>query len=111
MTNQEIVRKEQTTEVVRKVEHAQLKGNFDQIARQLNETYTKENGWAVVRTNSTMIVFSVWLERSVVDEEATKKLAELKETVSDVIGGETPDDVAAKPKTTTKKAPTTKKEV
>ena len=46
-------------------ETKQLRGTFDQVIRQINETYNTSNGWAIARTSSVLVNFSVWLERSV----------------------------------------------
>ena len=46
-------------------ETKQLRGTFDQVIRQINETYNASNGWAIARTSSVLVNFSVWLERSV----------------------------------------------
>lgn len=95
-------------------ETKQLRGTFDQVIRQINETYNASNGWAIARTSSVLVNFSVWLERSV-------KQAEPKElpTLGSVVNtSETPEKdvkletpvVKTAPKTTTKKT-TEKKDV
>ena len=50
-------------------ETKQLRGTFDQVIRQINETYNASNGWAITRTSSVLVNFSVWLERSVKQSE------------------------------------------
>ena len=50
-------------------ETKQLRGTFDQVIRQINETYSASNGWAIARTCSVLVNFSVWLERSVKQSE------------------------------------------
>ena len=73
-------------------ETKQLRGTFDQVIRQINETYNASNGWAIARTSSVLVNFSVWLERSVKQSDIVKT-------------SETPekDIVKTAPKTTTKK--------
>ena len=90
-------------------ETKQLRGTFDQVIRQINETYNASNGWAIARTSSVLVNFSVWLERSVKQAE-TKELPTLGSVVNTL---ETPEkDIATEvetqvvktaPKTTTKK--------
>lgn len=53
-------------------ETKQLRGTFDQVIRQINETYNASNGWAIARTSSVLVNFSVWLERSV--KQASSKV-------------------------------------
>lgn len=54
-------------------ETKQLRGTFDQVIRQINETYNSSNGWAIARTSSVLVNFSVWLERSVKQAETPNK--------------------------------------
>lgn len=54
-------------------ETKQLRGTFDQVIRQINETYNASNGWAIARTSSVLVNFSVWLERSVKQAETPNK--------------------------------------
>lgn len=54
-------------------ETKQLRGTFDQVIRQINETYNASNGWAIARTSSVLVNFSVWLERSVKQAETPEK--------------------------------------
>ena len=65
-------------------ETKQLRGTFDQVIRQINETYNASNGWAIARTSSVLVNFSVWLERSVkqapTPEKAVKDVATEVET-------------------------------
>ena len=84
-------------------ETKQLRGTFDQVIRQINETYNASNGWAVARTSSVLVNFSVWLERSVKQSETKVETPEKDVKV------ETPV-VKTTPKTTTKKT-TEKKDV
>ena len=84
-------------------ETKQLRGTFDQVIRQINETYNASNGWAIARTSSVLVNFSVWLERSVKQSE-TKV-----ETPEKDVKLETPV-VKTAPKTTAKKT-TEKKDV
>lgn len=53
-------------------ETKQLRGTFDQVIRQINETYNASNGWAIARTSSVLVNFSVWLERSVKQSDIVK---------------------------------------
>lgn len=55
-------------------ETKQLRGTFDQVIRQINETYNASNGWAIARTSSVLVNFSVWLERSVKQAETVNTL-------------------------------------
>lgn len=77
-------------------ETKQLRGTFDQVIRQINETYNASNGWAIARTSSVLVNFSVWLERSVKQSETKVETPE-----KDVVG-EVETKTAAK-RTTTKK--------
>lgn len=88
-------------------ETKQLRGTFDQVIRQINETYNSSNGWAIARTSSVLVNFSVWLERSVKQSETKVETPE-KDVDTDV-KLETPV-VKTAPKTTTKKT-TEKKDV
>lgn len=54
-------------------ETKQLRGTFDQVIRQINETYNASNGWAIARTSSVLVNFSVWLERSVKQASTPEK--------------------------------------
>lgn len=86
-------------------ETKQLRGTFDQVIRQINETYNASNGWAIARTSSVLVNFSVWLERSVKQSE-TKLETPDKDVVADVKVETT--EVDSNPKTVTKRT-TTKK--
>lgn len=92
-------------------ETKQLRGTFDQVIRQINETYNSSNGWAIARTSSVLVNFSVWLERSV--KQAPPKMETLQVNTSETpekdVKLETPV-VKTAPKTTTKKT-TEKKDV
>ena len=77
-------------------ETKQLRGTFDQVFRQINETYNASNGWAIARTSSVLVNFSVWLERSVKQAPTLEK-----DVATDV-------KVESATKTVTKR-PTTKK--
>ena len=57
-------------------ETKQLRGTFDQVIRQINETYNASNGWAIARTSSVLVNFSVWLERSVKQAPTVNAVAE-----------------------------------
>ena len=83
-------------------ETKQLRGTFDQVIRQINETYNASNGWAIARTSSVLVNFSVWLERSVKQAETVNTLETRDKDVVEEVKVETT------PKTTTKRA-TTKK--
>lgn len=87
-------------------ETKQLRGTFDQVIRQINETYNASNGWAIARTSSVLVNFSVWLERSVKQSETKLETPEKDVAVTEV---ETPV-VKTAPKTSTKKT-TEKKDV
>lgn len=82
-------------------ETKQLRGTFDQVIRQINETYNASNGWAIARTSSVLVNFSVWLERSV------KQAAPLAE--NKVESPDNQEPVVTKPKTA--KKTTEKKDV
>lgn len=87
-------------------ETKQLRGTFDQVIRQINETYNASNGWAIARTSSVLVNFSVWLERSVKQGETKVETPE-----KDVVNTEAETQVVkTAPKTTTKKT-TEKKDV
>lgn len=75
-------------------ETKQLRGTFDQVIRQINETYNASNGWAIARTSSVLVNFSVWLERSVKQSETKVETPE-----KDVVNTE----VGAAPKTAVKR--------
>lgn len=87
-------------------ETKQLRGTFDQVVRQINETYNASNGWAIARTSSVLVNFSVWLERSVKQSETKVETPEKDAATTEV---ET-KVVKTTPKTTTKKT-TEKKDV
>ncbi|MEG1948730.1 MAG: hypothetical protein RR140_04170 [Clostridia bacterium] len=86
-------------------ETKQLRGTFDQVIRQINETYNASNGWAIARTSSVLVNFSVWLERSV--KQADSKV---ETPVKDAVAEVETNVVKTAPKTTAKKA-TEKKDV
>ena len=87
-------------------ETKQLRGTFDQVIRQINETYNASNGWAIARTSSVLVNFSVWLERSIKQSETKLETPE-----KDVVDTEVETKVVkTTPKTTTKKT-TEKKDV
>lgn len=89
-------------------ETKQLRGTFDQVIRQINETYNASNGWAIARTSSVLVNFSVWLERSV-KQSTVVNTSETPE--KDVVKTEVETQVVkTAPKTTTKKT-TEKKDV
>lgn len=101
-------------------ETKQLRGTFDQVIRQINETYNASNGWAIARTSSVLVNFSVWLERSVkqaspVERDDTPKFESKLVPTSEIVNTlETPDKqetVVTKPKTTAAKKTTEKKDV
>ena len=77
-------------------ETKQLRGTFDQVIRQINETYNSSNGWAIARTSSVLVNFSVWLERSVKQAETKVETPE-KDVVVET------QAVKTAPKTTIKK--------
>ena len=88
-------------------ETKQLRGTFDQVIRQINETYNASNGWAIARTSSVLVNFSVWLERSVKQSDIVKTSETPdKDVVADVKVETT--EVDSNPKTVTKRT-TTKK--
>ena len=62
------------------------------MIRQINETYNASNGWAIARTSSVLVNFSVWLERSVKQAETPEKDVKVETQV-----------VKSPPKTSTKK--------
>lgn len=80
-------------------ETKQLRGTFDQVIRQINETYNASNGWAIARTSSVLVNFSVWLERSVKQSETKVETPEKDVVVTEV---ESSPKTAAK-RTTAKK--------
>lgn len=86
-------------------ETKQLRGTFDQVIRQINETYNASNGWAIARTSSVLVNFSVWLERSVKQTPTPEK-----DVVADVKVATTEVETKTAPKTTTKRT-TEKKDV
>lgn len=83
-------------------ETKQLRGTFDQVIRQINETYNASNGWAIARTSSVLVNFSVWLERSV-KQAATVNTLETpeKDVATDVKVATT--EVDSNPKTVAKR--------
>lgn len=81
-------------------ETKQLRGTFDQVIRQINETYNASNGWAIARTSSVLVNFSVWLERSV-KQAATVNTLETPE--KDVVKTEVETQVVKTAPKTTKK--------
>ena len=83
-------------------ETKQLRGTFDQVIRQINETYNSSNGWAIARTSSVLVNFSVWLERSVKQSDIVNTLETPEKDVDTEVVKTTPK--------TTKKA-TEKKDV
>ena len=90
-------------------ETKQLRGTFDQVIRQINETYNASNGWAIARTSSVLVNFSVWLERSV--KQAPPKMETIQVVLESDTTSETPvkDVVKTTPKTA--KKTTEKKDV
>lgn len=87
-------------------ETKQLRGTFDQVIRQINETYNASNGWAIARTSSVLVNFSVWLERSVKQADSKVETPE-KDVVTTEVEAKA---VKSAPKTSTKKT-TEKKDV
>ena len=87
-------------------ETKQLRGTFDQVIRQINETYNASNGWAIARTSSVLVNFSVWLERSVKQAPTLEKdvATDVKVESAQTEGAE----VDSNPKTVAKRT-TTKK--
>ena len=80
-------------------ETKQLRGTFDQVIRQINGTYNASNGWAIARTSSVLVNFSVWLERSVKQSETKVETHE-----KDVVNTEVETKVVkTAPKTSIKK--------
>lgn len=77
-------------------ETKQLRGTFDQVIRQINETYNASNGWAIARTSSVLVNFSVWLERSVKQAETVNTLETPEKDVATT-------EVEATPKTAVKR--------
>ena len=92
-------------------ETKQLRGTFDQVIRQINETYNASNGWAIARTSSVLVSFSVWLERSVKQASSKDDQATNLEVTDGVYKSEKPEKdvkveaqvVKTAPKTSTKK--------
>lgn len=90
-------------------ETKQLRGTFDQVIRQINETYNASNGWAITRTSSVLVNFSVWLERSVKQSETKVETPEKYVVNTEVESTQTEGTkVDSNPKTVTKRT-TTKK--
>lgn len=83
-------------------ETKQLRGTFDQVIRQINETYNASNGWAIARTSSVLVNFSVWLERSV------KQASSKAETPEKDVATEVKVESQAKPVETTQVESATK---
>lgn len=77
-------------------ETKQLRGTFDQVIRQINETYNASNGWAIARTSSVLVNFSVWLERSVKQAPTVNTLETPKKDVTTEV------ETKSAPKTTKK---------
>ena len=94
-------------------ETKQLRGTFDQVIRQINETYNASNGWAIARTSSVLVNFSVWLERSVKQSDIVKTSETPNKDVATDVKVESAQtegtEVDSNPKTVTKR-PTTKKQ-
>lgn len=88
-------------------ETKQLRGTFDQVIRQINETYNASNGWAIARTSSVLVNFSVWLERSVKQSDIVKTSEKPEKDVATDVKVAT-IEVDSNPKTVTKRT-TTKK--
>ena len=88
-------------------ETKQLRGTFDQVIRQINETYNASNGWAIARTSSVLVNFSVWLERSVKQSGIVKTSETPEKDVATDVKVAT-IEVDSNPKTVTKRT-TTKK--
>ena len=85
-------------------ETKQLRGTFDQVIRQINETYNVSNGWAIARTSSVLVNFSVWLERSVKQSETKVETPEKDVVNTEVESAQTEGTKAdSNPKTTTKR--------
>lgn len=80
-------------------ETKQLRGTFDQVIRQINETYNASNGWAIARTSSVLVNFSVWLERSVKQAPAVNTLETPEKDVTTEVETQV---VKTAPKTTKK---------
>lgn len=90
-------------------ETKQLRGTFDQVIRQINETYNSSNGWAVVRSANTLVSFTVWVERSVKQAETKVETPEKDVVNTEVESAQTEGTkVDSNPKTVTKRT-TTKK--
>ena len=85
-------------------ETKQLRGTFDQVVRQINETYNASNGWAIARTSSVLVNFSVWLERSVKQAPIVNTLETPEKDVVEEVKVETQaQQVEATPKTAVKR--------
>lgn len=93
-------------------ETKQIRGTFDQVIRQINETYNASNGWAIARTSSVLVNFSVWLERSVKQAETVNTLVTPEKDVATDVKVESAQtegtEVDSNPKTVAKRT-TTKK--
>lgn len=60
------------------VEQVRVRGrNFDDVVRQLVETYNSSEGWAVVKVVPSVITMDVYLERN---EEQAKDTSNAKKT-------------------------------
>ena len=85
-------------------ETKQLRGTFDQVIRQINETYNSSNGWAIARTSSVLVNFSVWLERSVKQSETKVETPEKDVVNTEVEAAQTEGTkVDSNPKTAVKR--------
>ena len=82
------------------------------MIRQISETYNASNGWAIARTSSVLVNFSVWLERSVKQSDIVKTSETPNKDVATDVKVESAQtegtEVDSNPKTVTKR-PTTKK--
>ena len=80
------------------------------MIRQINETYNASNGWAIARTSSVLVNFSVWLERSVKQAPTVNAVAEQPVNTLETPEKDVATDVKvdSNPKTATKRT-TTKK--
>lgn len=89
-------------------ETKQLRGTFDQVIRQINETYNASNGWAIARTSSVLVNFSIWLERSVKQAPTPEKDVATDVKVESQAKSVETTQVDSNPKTVAKRT-TTKK--
>ena len=90
-------------------ETKQLRGTFDQVIRQINETYNASNGWAIARTSSVLVNFSVWLERSVKQAPSKGDQATNLEVTDGVYKSETHEKDVAEAQVETQSAKTVAK--